>query len=132
MHGVTEVRVTPMGLIASGESLGIFPNSDEDGTQVEIFGTAVYAFNWQEGLLTFKSWKPLHDSSGNEVTSKTVVLPDAAVWSDSSVNCIVTYKGVHWPDVVKAIKDRDKDMSSGTFAYTDPTLKALIDAVKAG
>src|SRR3990167_3642440 len=131
MHGVTEVRVTPMGLIASGESLGIFPNSDEDGTQVEIFGTAVYAFNWQEGLLTFKSWKPLHDSSGNEVTSKTVVLPDAAVWSDLSVNCIVTYKGVHWPDVVTALKVRDKSLPTATADY-DKLLYTLIQAVKAG
>src|SRR3990167_7931897 len=108
---------------------GIF--SDRDGSRVEIYGTAVYAFNWQEGLLTFKSWKPLHDSSGNEVTSKTVVLPDAAVWSDLSVNCIVTYKGVHWPDVVTALKVRDKSLPTATADY-DKLLYTLIQAVKAG
>jgi hypothetical protein len=138
MHGVTEVHLTPVGLIAdgagfadAGEAVGMF-SSGEDGAQVEIYGTAAYTFNWQEGSFTFKSWKPLLDADGNEVASKTVTLPEGVVWSDSSVNCVITYKGLHWPDVVTAIGDRNRDMSSGTFAYSDPVLYELITAIKAG
>ena len=103
-----------------------------ESVQVEIFGTAVYKFDWQTGALTFSTWKPLHDADGNEVASKTVDLPTGTVFSDFPNNCIITYKGLHWPDVIAALKDRDKDMSSGTFAYASPALKTLIDAIKAG
>lgn len=141
LHGVTEVRLTPVGLIAdgagvaaAGEAVGIFPNTTgpvEDGTRVEIYGTAVYGFDWAVGALTFKRWEPL-TANGVEVVSKAVDLPTEKKWSDSPLNCVVTYKNLHWPDVVSAIGDRDKDMESGTFAYSDPVLYELIKAVKAG
>ncbi len=142
LYGVTEIHISPVGLIAdgagvavAGESVGIFPNDAgaiEDGTQVEIFGTAVYAFNWQDGSLTFKSWKPLRDANGNEVQAKAVTLPSGMSWSSLGSNCIVTYKGLHWPDVVDAIKLRDRDAAAGDFLYSDPAWSAIVQAIKAG
>lgn len=138
MYGVTEVSISPVGLIANGAgfsaagtSLGMF-SVDEDGTQVEIYGTAVYTFDWSTGSLTFKSWKPLRDVNGNEVAAKTVNLPAGSVWSDSSVNCIITYKGLHWKDVKEYVKLRDADAKSSTFLKSDPIWWALVQAVKAG
>lgn len=137
-HGVTEIHISPIGLIAdglahapAGTSLGIFSTA-EDGTQVEIYGTAIYGFDWLTGALTFKSWKPLYDINGNEVQSKVIDLPAGKKYSDYPNNCIITYKGLHWPDVVAAINLRDKDAKSGTFAHSDHVWYALVNALKLG
>ena len=127
------------GYAATGTSLGIFPvredgieGGTEDGTQVELYGTAVYNFDWQTGELTFKKWKPLLDKDGNEVQSKIVDLPAGVVWSEDSINCVVTYNGLHWPDVRAYIKERDKDWKSGEFKIGKPLLYELVKAIKAG
>lgn len=134
LYGVTEVHISPVGLIAdgaghatAGEPVGIF-SADEDGTQVEIYGTAVYTFDWQEGSLTFKKWKPLLDADGNEVASEVVDLP--AAWIGNPINCVITYKGLHWPDVIAAIKVRDADAKAGTFTYSDPSWWTIVQALK--
>ncbi len=143
MYGVTEVNISPVGLIANGAgnapagtALGIFADTvtplPNDGNQVEIYGTAVYKFDWQTGALTFKQWNPLLDSSGNEVASKIVTLPAGVLWSSSGLgNAIITYKGLHWPDVIEAINLRDADAANGTFAYSKPAWYELVKAVKA-
>ena len=138
LYGVTTIDLTPIGLIADGKghaaagtSLGIF-STGEDGTQVEIYGTARYGFNWQTGELAFKSWKPLTDANGNEIQSKIVDLPAGKKWSDGYFNCVITYHGLHWPDVRAYIKERDKDWKSGTFAIGNETLYTMVKAVKAG
>ena len=146
LFGVTTIELSPVGLIAdgagyaaTGTSLGIFPvredgieGGTEDGTQVELYGTAVYNFDWQTGELTFKKWKPLLDKDGNEVQSKIVDLPAGVVWSEDSINCVVTYNGLHWPDVRAYIKERDKDWKSGEFKIGKPLLYELVKAIKAG
>jgi hypothetical protein len=142
MHGVTEVHISPFGLIANGagaaaegESLGIFALSAdqvENGNTVEIYGTAVYSFNWQEGALTFKEWKPLLDAEGNEVPSKIIALPDGAQYTDLDANCMVSFKGLHWPSTVAALRIRDRDAKAGVFEYSTSSWWALVQAIKAG
>lgn len=136
MYGVVEVHLTPIGAFTE-ESLGIFPDATtaQDATQVEMFGTAVYSFNWQIGAFAFKSWQPLHDSEGVEATSKIIDLPDATTWGSFGSNCLVTYKWVNdskgvttqWPDVVAALTRRNS-----TLQDSDPVLYGLIQAKKAG
>lgn len=137
LHGVTKIELTPVGLIANGigtaaagESVGIF-SAAEDGTQVEIYGTAVYNFDWQTGELTFANWKALHGDNGLEVGSKIVDLPQGVLWGDDPINCLVTYRGLHWPDVVAAIRTRDGSLPTSTVDF-DRVLYTLINAVKAG
>lgn len=137
MYGVTKVELTPVGLIANGvgtaaagESVGIF-SASEDGTQIEIYGTAVYNFNWQTGSLTFANWKPLHDVNGLEVASKTINLPQGVVWSSIGINCLATYRGLHWPDIIRAISVRNSSIPTAVNPE-DRVLGALMDAVKAG
>ncbi len=114
LYGVKQIEITPVGLIADGSgnalagtSLGIF-STGETGTQPEIYGTAVYNFDWQTGTLVFNKWKPLLDENGNEVASRVINLPAGTVFPIS--NSIITYKGLHWPDVINAIKERDKNL----------------------
>lgn len=138
LHGVTKIDLTPIGLVANGvgtaaagESVGMF-SAEEGGTQIEIYGTAVYNFDWQTGALTFANWKPLHDpDNGLEVSSKIVDLPQGVVLDSTDVNCLVTYRGLHWPDVVKALRVRDSSLPTAT-TDADRALYALIMAAKAG
>lgn len=136
MHGVTEVHISPVGatLVGTDEPFGIFIDgsvAQYNDLKREVYGTAVYNFNWQTGALTFSKWKSLTDDNGNEVASKIIDLP--ALLSveteegDIRMNCLITYKGLHWPDVVAALKVRD-----ATLSTDDPGLYTLIQAVKAG
>lgn len=136
MYGVVEVNITPIGVFTE-ESLGIFPDADAagDATQVEMFGTAVYSFDWQTGAFTFKSWQPLRDENDVELASKIYSLPTGFVWSDSPNNCLVTYKWANdtkgvttqWPDVAAALLRRNSTMQDD-----DSVLYSLIQAKKAG
>ncbi|MHB9118458.1 MAG: phospholipase C/P1 nuclease family protein [Burkholderiales bacterium] len=133
LYGVKQVEITLVGLIADGNgtapagaSLGIF-SSGETGTQAEIYGTAVYNFDWQTGALTFNKWKPLHDAGGNEVASKVVNLPAGIAFPIN--NSIITYKGLHWPDVITAIAVRDQSLPTAT-SPSDKLLYELIKAIK--
>lgn len=134
LYGVTQIGITPVGLIADGNgtvpagaSLGIF-SSGETGTQVEIYGTAVYNFDWQTGALTFNKWKPLHDAGDNEVASKVVNLPAGTVFPIN--NSIITYKGLHWPDAITTISVRDQSLTTAA-SPSDKILYELIKAIKA-
>lgn len=135
LYGIRQIEITPIGLIADGNgnapagaSLGVF-SSGETGTQAEIYGTAVYNFDWQTGALTFSSWKPLKDANGNEVASKVIDLPAGTTFPIN--NSIITYKGLHWPDVVNAIKERDNILPTATIP-SDKLLYELIKAINAG
>lgn len=135
LYGVTKIKLTPIGLIANGagagaagESVGMFPTG-ENGVQVELYGTAIYNFDWQTGALTFSSWKPLKDADGNEIASRVVDLPAGTTWNNSPVNCLVTYQSLRWPDVVAALQVRDRGLPTATAA-ADKILYALIQAAK--
>ena len=65
-----------------------------------------------------------------EVASKVINLLGGAVWSDST-NCLITYRGLHWPDVIAALKVRDNALPTAT-AVRDKALYTLITAKKAG
>lgn len=103
---------------------GIF--GEGDGNRVKMYGTAVYKFDWQTGALTFKSWKPVHDANGVEIASKVVNISGGKVWSNLATNCLITYKGLNWPDVIAALKVRDTTLNT-----TDPALYSIVTAKKA-
>ena len=129
LHGVTRIEITPVGVPEYGMFADITLDAVKNSTQVEVFGTAVYRFDWQTGALTFSKWKPLKDAEGNEVASRIVDLPAGTIWNNSPVNCLVTYHNLHWPDVVDAIRTRDKALPTAT-APADKILYALIQAAK--
>ena len=134
LYGVTKIELSPIGCVTT-ESLGMFAHPDETSnasTQIELYGTAVYDFDWATGALTFNQWKPLHDAGGNEITSKMIDLPAGETWGSLGTNCLITYRGLHWPDVKEYVKLRNTDMKTGTFDFVTPGFKALVDAVKAG
>ena len=59
-------------------------------------------------------------------------LPAGETWGSLGTNCLITYRGLHWPDVKEYVKLRNTDMKTGTFDFVTPGFKALVDAVKAG
>lgn len=134
LYGVTTIELSPVGLIAdgnghaaAGDRLGMF-STGEDGTQVELYGTAVYSFDWQTGELTFKKWKPLKDAAGNEIQSKIVDLHTA--WSVEKINCLVGYVWENedklWPDVAVYLQNKISNMVKG---LSNQALYAMIKGI---
>lgn len=121
MYHTTHVELVPFGLVTS-ESLGVFPDANEDGTRVEIYGKAIYKFDWSTGALTFQGWNPMRDPNGN-IASKTITIPGN--YSDAGYNCLVGYvwdsPDQMWPDVEEYLRKKVT-----AVAATDPILYTLI------
>ena len=112
MFHVVQIELMPFGL----PNLGMFADANETGTQVEVYGKAIYNFDWQTGALTFSSWRALE-------TPAIVTLTDRPEY-----NCLVGYvwetPDQMWSDVAEYLRTKITRLKNGT--WPDPNLYPLI------
>lgn len=144
-YGVTEIGITLIGAVtsASGSAVstegrvGVFhghtndlyniQSVENDVTSLELYGTAVYSFDWWKREFTFSRWEPLRTGG-----LRKLVTPPAGATKRELLysNALVSYRGVYWEDVKAALHARNADMTSGAYTYTSPVLHELIKALE--
>jgi len=92
------VTLTPYAPLLDGASLGMFHYVDPDmdrtlddaygATQIEIYGSARFVYNYATGAFTFLDWTD---------DLRTIDLP-AGIGSPHG-NCMVLYSNIYWPDL---------------------------------
>jgi hypothetical protein len=126
-YGITSIGITLFDILGDGPFN--YPATALALPDITIYGTAWYKVNWKARTIDFQRYQPLKDAAGSVVASKVVPMPAGTTATSGFPNAIITYKGKRWPDIRAAIKARDKDMTSGTFAYASPILYALMQAL---
>lgn len=114
------VTLIPFGPVKEGVSLGMFADYNDyfGASQLELFGSAEYRYDYASGALIFRRWlsHPL-----------IVDLPPGVAWSNASYKMLIKYSGLRWPDVVEAAKKKDKQRAEGGG---DRFMNAVLDALK--
>lgn len=113
------VKVVPVGQVKDGESLGMF---GESGQQVEVYGSASFAYDYFTGQLRFKSWTPLPGGAD----SVRIQIPEEY---EFEANALIIYSGIKWDDVKETARAQRKALADPNDPAHDPLMKAVLTAL---
>lgn len=118
MPGQT-IKVIPLGLVRNDENIGMFA---VDATHVEIYGYAVFIYDYNTGSINFGRWVSL--PNGEEKIR--VQIP---VDHELESNALVIYGGIKWDDVKEKARAQRKALADPNDPAHDPLMKAILDAL---
>ena len=129
MPGMT-VTVVPVTPVKDDEPLGIYGEVENttEVTQVEVYGAAVFAYDYDNGAFTFKEWKALPSGAGSVRIQITADEEGTVAWN--GYNALLIYGGIKWDDVKEDARAQRKALNDPNDPDHDPLMKAVLDALK--
>lgn len=123
MPGMT-VTVVPIAPVMEDAPLGIYgePEDVAEVAEVEIYGSAVFSYNYDLGEFVFVEWKPL---PGEAESARIPTVPDG--WNGH--NALIIYGGIKWDDVKEDARAQRKALNDPNDPAHDPLMKAVLDAL---
>lgn len=128
MPGMT-VTVVPVTPVKDDEPLGIYGEVENttEVTQVEVYGAAVFAYDYDNGAFTFKEWKALPSGAGSVRIQITADEEGTVAWN--GYNALLIYGGIKWDDVKETARAQRKALADPNDPAHDPLMKAVLTAL---
>lgn len=120
------VSIIPVSYVRGDIELGMFPSPlDATGaTHVDVYGAAVYDYDYATGVFSFREWKSLPNAAESvriQLSEPLIELPG---------NALLIYGGIKWDDVKEDARAQRKALNDPNDPAHDPLMKAVLDALK--